>query len=284
MYHEHLAIFQECIDFTRELAKDCNCKCAEGPIKSLESALRKGNLATNKGGYGGDLTKLKDLLRFTIIAPDLASIYRVRMAIAIRAPQRNWEAFKNNVVAPTLENAGNGGLNAALRRYQAGGAGQSEPVCFEIQANTPRFLYGKESETGFNVMFADNTGQTREQMKSITKVAGGLGHVLYEIVRGEGAASPATREKANELSYRYYDYLRGACNAADPGYSTLCAELTAFVNSAEVVPYFKGKTIPANVAVFPQVPPPVKISVGHDAPVELQRGRVADMAQRFNKS
>ena len=161
-----------------------NAVVAKAPVKGLYRAMEKTSIS-----YAGDASKLKDLIRNTIVTPH-SKIPEIKRAL-VRA---------NAVVSETLATAdplGYSGVNSKIRT--------SNGVWGEIQVNTPGMIFAKESEVNTRMILGNKAFEAlREKLKGFTP---GKGHDYYEKWR-----SPATdalaKKKIEAESKAYYDSIR----------------------------------------------------------------------------
>jgi hypothetical protein len=223
-----------------EIAHECGCRASFGPIKELESANRKVLPSEADGGYGGDWTQLKDVVRMTIIAPSAAQMIVVRDRIRAKcALGSGMRILKDSAVVPSLpspnpgvpwndkkrehdralESCGYSAVNQIiwantgskdLKQDPCGYSGLNFVVRLanerpgEIQVNIPEMIYGKEKEKVAREAVGD---ALYIGIRNKFRIEGGLGHSLYEIYR----VAPAgyIGRLAAQISRSYYAYLRG---------------------------------------------------------------------------
>jgi hypothetical protein len=163
-----------------------------GPLKGIERAMEKIRI-----DYLGDAYDLKDVVRSTVIATNGVGILEFRASIEKLCIARNsLSLIKNEEVYPHKDTNGYSGLNLVVR-FKNGRTG-------EIQVNSANIMYGKMSKDRFESTFEN--GQTlRRDLEVKYKIAGGMGHGLYEIQRINKEEAGA---EASMLSRRYYAHLR----------------------------------------------------------------------------
>lgn len=168
-----------------------------GPLKARDGR------ATQKvrDDYGGDWYELKDVVRMTLVAPNLYKLGQIRSEIRSGAVAREGLCLMKDVETfANVEPCGYSGLNFVVRLKNGRPA--------EIQANVPEIMYGKMSER----FFVQNLGADRyAQLKAkFLNLEGGHGHALYELYRANTATVAAKR--AALVSQAYYAYFRGLPN------------------------------------------------------------------------
>ena len=154
--------------------------------KSEESMTRKVN-----DEYGGDITKLHDAARTTIIVPDNASMEDVFAEIG-RDPnftKVKWQRPDDY-----------GGYSGIVTNYKT-----PDGTIGEIQVNTPKMIYAKNDVKSGKAILGEKKWNAINKQ---TGIEGGLGHGYYEKIRTLPANSP---EKANLLKEQeaYYKNFLG---------------------------------------------------------------------------
>lgn len=267
-FAEHAAGEAECHRFGQLIAYMCNCKMIKGPMKTLVRADEK----VGKD-YKGDWSKVKDLVRMTILAPTPNDLALVAEKIRVMGVMPPWCILKDEEPKADTDPCGYSGLNFVLQKNRQGsvGAKNQPPVApppdvqgisnaqwaktvrMEIQANVPEMIYGKECEEDFIKMLGAIGQDQFDKMKAKLKIVGGLGHVFYEISKSNDA-NVGTQETAKALSKRYYEYLRDPKLYSAPKFIRLCHDLAPFV---EVNNRFFRKH-PVRAISLEHAPAPVK--------------------------
>jgi hypothetical protein len=246
LFAEHTAAQAECFAIGQKIADACNCTLIKGPMKSAVRAEQKVSAAADKEGYAGDWSQLKDLLRMTILATKSYYLQLVKDQVLALGSRPPWYIITNKEKEADTDPCGYSGLHFVLQKNRAGSVGaeklgqrRSAPppdvkgisnaqwaktVRMEIQANLPAIIYGKESKGSFVGALGD---ELFAKMKGMTKIVGGLGHVLYEI--SKGPFSFQTQETAKSLSKKYYQYLRAPQSVPHKEFTDLCNQLTDIV-------------------------------------------------------
>ncbi len=178
-----------------DIATACGCTAVFGAQKNLGRAQQK-----VMGEKGGDWYELYDVVRMTILAPNISTLRQVQTMIRTQCTARNGLGIIRDFEQVASQSAcGYSGLNFVVR-LQNGEAG-------EIQANLPNVLYGQFKESLFQQVFGVSLFM---RIKSSYQVEGGVGHPFYEIYRtGRGTMQG---KQAADLSTRYFNYLRGMPN------------------------------------------------------------------------
>jgi hypothetical protein len=171
------------------------------PPKDVQTAAEKVYQSVADGGYNGDWGELKDVVRMTIVVPDKTRVTRVKDLIRARC-----RASEGMNIIKEKDNDGSTGLGYSDTNFVVR-LSNGRPA--EIQLNMPNLIYGKEHEEKFRKWFG---WEAFWKIKNTYCVRGGAGHALYEIWRSNKRAGAA--DKAQALSKRYYDYLRGFPNFA----------------------------------------------------------------------
>ncbi|MGB2517948.1 hypothetical protein AYI75_13945 [Shewanella algae] len=139
-----------------EIADMFGGQVAKAPIKSQERAIQK-----IMNHYGGDVSRIKDLARNTIIvSPDKMDLVVAELA------QRG---AKVKVINGATDPLGYSGVNSTIKT-QAG-------IFGEIQVNTPAMIYAKESEPMARTLLGDDLYSS---IATKSGIPGGQGHKLYE--------------------------------------------------------------------------------------------------------
>lgn len=204
-----------------------------GPLKGEERAKEK-----IKNDYGGDAYDLKDVVRASVIATNDVGLCEFRACIVkLCIPRNSLSLIKNDTVDPHTDTNGYSGLNLVVR-FKNGRPG-------EIQVNSANIMYGKMSQERFVSTF--ESGQTlRKNLEIKYKIAGGMGHGLYEIQRSNIKSGGA---EASKLSRRYYAHLRQERpNLVDA--KQIQSDLLKFSDSDKFRDYFPRQFIGINSATL----------------------------------
>ena len=242
--------------YAKKITESCGpqFKMIKGPMKSFARAARK------------DLQTIKDIVRVTIVAPTQQELNTVKVQLEYWGHQPPWSLAKDKHVRAVEDDFHYSGLNYVLQTNQLRGIGRLPfPVSLEIQANVPWMIYGKEVREVFIGMLGgdESAKQEFEKIESWTQIRSGLGHALYEIWEKVG---PGDKRKAEELSSRYYTYLRNRVpnGVNDPMYADLCESLEAFFGKFG---HFAKHHISGAVSVTPRRPvPPRGPGLQHASP------------------
>ncbi len=160
-------------------------------FKSANSILRK---ATSD--YGGDITRTKDAVRNTIVAPkeQIENIVRdllkekTLQGSSIQYADKNKLGYSGNLLTYNTDNG----------------------LIGEIQVNTPKMIYSKETEADARTILGD---EIFNEIKASTGLEPGLGHMYYEewrLIEKSDKLSDVSRvleiEKlAKEYQANFYD-------------------------------------------------------------------------------
>lgn len=140
--------------------------------------------------YGGDISKVKDIARNTIIpkASNLASVI---------AALKNNEDFVSLKVQTPSDYYGYQGYVVNVKTPSG--------LISEIQVNTAEMIYAKElPSVAKSILGEDVFNKLREQ----TGLEAGLGHKYYEVIRSPNS-SQKDIDEAIKKSKEYYDAIRG---------------------------------------------------------------------------
>jgi hypothetical protein len=169
------------------IAADVGGTVAKTPIKPRHRAIEK-----IISEYDGDLTRIKDLARNTIIVPE----EKINEAVARLRSQ----GASVKVIDSATHPLGYSGINTIVTT-QSG-------LRAEIQVNTPEMIYAKESE---GVARQQLGNDVYDEIAVKTGVPGGQGHDLYEQWRMLDPESAAAKNLA-EQSRTYYETIRKAAH------------------------------------------------------------------------
>lgn len=162
-------------------------KVIKAPVKGYARAMEK---VIND--YNGDVSKIGDLARNTIIVNSEADVQRI-----IQSLQTHPSVIKGSVTLPSPETMGYFGGNIKVMTDSG--------LMAEIQVNTPAMLYAKEKDAQQllgNVLF--------NKIKKATGMEPGRGHALYEkfrVMSPEEMAGPSGQSLAKQ-SADYYQKIR----------------------------------------------------------------------------
>lgn len=169
------------------IAADVGGTVAKTPIKPRERAIEK-----IVSEYDGDVTRIRDLARNSIIVPE----ERINEAVARLRSQ----GASVKVIDGATHPLGYSGINTIVTT-QSG-------LRAEIQVNTPEMIYAKESE---GVARQQLGNDVYDEIAARTGVPGGKGHDLYEQWRMLDPESAAAKDLA-EQSKAYYETIRKAAH------------------------------------------------------------------------
>ncbi len=169
-------------DIAREIAKETGGTVNQGPIKGKDRAQEKINQ-----DYGGNHTRLTDLVRNTIVVPH--DQYAAAAQMLHNHPDLHGE-FKH--IKPSENEMGYGGSIAKIKTPSG--------IVGEIQLNTPEMIFAKESEKSARKALGD---KVYDAIAKKTGIPGGLGHKFYEQWRKLDPQSEEATALANK-SKRYY--------------------------------------------------------------------------------
>jgi hypothetical protein len=146
--------------------------------------------------YGGDWLKMRDMARCTVVVlHDFQINAALRSLRAHFSGARNgFQFFEEKTVKASSNDAGYSGWT--INAISAG-------VLCEIQVNTKVLMYAKDLPQ-FRAAFRN---QDHLMKAGYPAVAGGLGHILYEVSR-DSTEPPARRIAYAKASKLYYDYFR----------------------------------------------------------------------------
>ncbi len=155
---------------------------AKAPIKSEARALEKAL------EYGGDVSRIKDLARNTIV------INGDKIDDVVAELQKSGAQIKR--IDGAADPLGYSGINATIKTKSG--------LVAEIQVNSPKMIYAKESPANARAILGD---AVYNKIAKEVGVPGGEGHKLYEQYRSLPARHP---ERANieKASRAYYDMFR----------------------------------------------------------------------------
>lgn len=172
---------EELDTLSRAIADDHNAVVTPINYKSEAGIIRKA-LAE----YGGDVTKVTDAVRNTIIAE--------QSEIASIAAELKANPLTTRVKFQDFVDSGYRGYLINIKT--------SEGILGEIQLNTPKMIYAKNSK---NTAIRLIGKEKWDAIHAETGLEGGLGHDYYERYRVLDIADPE-REKILQLSREYYSH------------------------------------------------------------------------------
>ncbi len=183
VYAKAPAAKAEIDDLASRVAAKTGGTVAVAPLKGQARALEKLKL-----DYGGDVARLKDIARNTVVVEQA----KFEQAVAMLAEN----GVNIRVITPRSNIFGYSGANGSLAT-QSG-------LFAEIQVNTPEMIYAKESRaTAEALLGADRYAALEKRLG----IPGGRGHDLYEQARvlsfGDKRLGPIAAE-----SRRYYNAAR----------------------------------------------------------------------------
>jgi hypothetical protein len=217
------------LELGRYVAYHCKGQLSPGPMKNFSGALAKLGLAQTglerKEHYQGEVSQLKDVFRLTLVGDSPEISRNITSKIQLTCSVHNGMSLAKLVIRDPKENKyGYSDINIVVilpnKRFG------------EIQINNRAILYGKMSEKSF----CRNLNVTIDEycmLNSNYGIPGGLGHFFMEIgERGSGSAT--IKERAANLSKKYYGYLRSYPTQPDKALD-LTTEIRDFLEDEEVV-------------------------------------------------
>lgn len=149
-----------------------------GPVKTHARAMEK----TIKENFG-DPTKLKDIIRSTIVAKDPKQLQDI---VTHMKSEKNIHRYKS-------QNTDLGYKGHLFNYHYPNG------VIGEIQANLPHRIYAKEPQVVAQSILGRNI---YSQLKKKTEMEGGQGHELYQ--KHRSSANPKEKLNLSKKSKEYY--------------------------------------------------------------------------------
>lgn len=177
----------EADELATAIADQVGGRVAKAPLKSEQRIIEKA-----VSDYGGDVARLKDVARNTIVIP--------RAKIDETIARLNKHAKPMKVIDPSTDAMGYSGANASVPT--------SSGMIAEIQVNTPEMIFAKEAEKDARAILGD---AVYDQIATRSPVPGGRGHKLYEEYRAMNPLDPRRAELVRE-SKAYYDAIRSIEN------------------------------------------------------------------------
>lgn len=184
LYEKAPAAKIEVDELATKIANESGGTVAKAPLKSMERAQQKID-----SDYGGDPTKIKDIVRNTIVVPE-------DQIPAVTSKLQDAGA-KVKVISADSNPMGYSGVNTTLET--------SNGLVGEIQVNSPEMIYAKgPPEMAKSLLGEDGFNQIQEK----TGLPSGVGHDLYEQWRVlPDQQSPEANSLAQQ-SREYYDAIR----------------------------------------------------------------------------
>ncbi len=184
MYKKAPAAKVELDNLATKIADESGGTVAKAPLKSMERAQQKID-----SDYGGDPTKIKDIVRNTIVVPE-------DQIPTVTAKLRDAGAAVK-VKTADADPMGYSGVNTTLKT--------STGLTGEIQVNSPEMIYAKgPPEVARSILGEDGFNAMQEK----TGLPSGAGHDLYEQRRVLPEDSPEAQGLAQQ-SRDYYNAIRG---------------------------------------------------------------------------
>ncbi|MCX6119117.1 MAG: hypothetical protein NT027_16390, partial [Proteobacteria bacterium] len=178
---------QEIDGIADDLVSQVGGRVAKAPLKGRERALEK---VMNE--YNGDVTRLKDLARNTVVIEE----NQMQKAISIIENR----GAKVKVIDGNIDPLGYSGVNTSMVTKSG--------LTGEIQINTPQMIFGKESPQVAKSILGDDL---YNNLASKAGVPGGKGHDFYEKWRSLPPDSPLRKGIETE-SKAYYETIRRNAN------------------------------------------------------------------------
>src|ERR1017187_219257 len=189
LYEKAPAAKKEIDELAADVAKQHGGKVAEAPLKSRARAMQK---IDNE--YRGDVSRIKDLARNTIIVP--AGKETAALESLMKA-NPNIKPANVKLTDPASDPLGYSGVIVTVPTKSG--------LPAEIQINTPEMIFAKEKPEVARNILGQETYQRIASQPGLPP--GGQGHLLYE----EWRSLPADSPKAAEIETRsraYYDAFR----------------------------------------------------------------------------
>ena len=173
-------------DFSKKIAKDYGGKLITAPMKTIDRALTKIN-----NDYGGDMGKIKDLTRTTVIinsekVDNVVSDLEKKGGINIKR------------IDGDVDPLGYSGINATYKSEAGGNC--------EMQVITPAMIFGKMNPSTAKSMLGEDYCK---QLEETSGQKGGLGHKFYEQYRTLDPNSTEAKDIAQQ-SKNYYAAIRSS--------------------------------------------------------------------------
>lgn len=210
----------------------------KGPLKSwgrlldklLDFSVKYGddNTTVLDRGYAGDIGKVKDVVRLTLVGENQTKygLARALVRSVISSSGTGMKIIKDVTRNPAQDPCGYSDTNIVVM-LQNGQPG-------EIQVNNRAILYGKMSKKDFCEQLGVSAARYFILGRSYG-VEGGLGHALYEISQKDTGDRGTDAKK---LAKRYYGLLREFPTVNAMERKALVSELAAFKQVAENRSFF----------------------------------------------
>lgn len=174
------------------IADQVGGRVIKAPLKGQPRAMQKA-----VKDYSGDVTRLGDLARNTVIVNDAKGMQK---AMELLTDDPNIREVKN--IKPETDALGYSGVNAKVAHPNG--------MLAEIQINTPDMIFAKEKASNARKLIGD---AEYDAIQAKAGVEGGLGHKFYEEWRDIDRRDPTQYHKAKALeekSKAYYLKIRNA--------------------------------------------------------------------------
>ncbi len=173
-------------DFSKTIAKEHGGKVITAPMKTIDRALTK-----ISNDYGGDMSKIKDLTRTTVIinsdkVDNVVSDLEKKGGINIKK------------IDGDVDPLGYSGINATYKSTAGGNC--------EMQVITPAMIFGKMNSSTAKSMLGE---EYCKQLEETSGQKGGLGHKFYEQYRTLDPSSAEAKDIAQQ-SKDYYAAIRNS--------------------------------------------------------------------------
>lgn len=179
-----------------QIANKLGGKVAKAPLKGRARALEKAN-----NDYDGDVTRLKDVARNTVV---------------VKAGKEGEALAMLRELNPNISDKNVKVIDAAQDPLGYSGTNVSVPTSHgpaEVQINSPEMIYAKESPANARNILGNETYDALANTHGMPP--GGEGHAYYEQYRS--SSDPALKAKVAEESRAYYDQVRrAAAGGGDP--------------------------------------------------------------------
>ncbi|MFL9872634.1 PAAR domain-containing protein [Paraburkholderia megapolitana] len=189
LYQKAPAAKVEIDNLAGQIADENGGRVVEAPIKSMARAQAKIDQ-----DYEGDPTRIKDLVRNTIVVPD--------DQIPAVTSQLQDAGASTKVISAETDPMGYSGVNSTLKT--------SNGLTGEIQVNSPEMIYAKgPPEVAKSILGEDGFNDMQQK----TGLPSGMGHDLYEQYRVLDDPNSPEAQSLAQQSRDYYNAIRaGAKN------------------------------------------------------------------------